>query len=304
MGRVTSRRRVRRVGRAGASERVSTLLVEEPLELHVATWGSPSKPYAETLRLPGHDVEWAHGRLLADGVIRAKDDVAQVRYCSGTDSQGRNTYNVLEVVLAEGVSAVNDDAPVAEPGACGIDGATHVAEVSRRRHAVRAAAGGSAVGGGAFDRCETDAPEPWSVDDVGALPGLVQGKRPVRRKTGAGEAAALVARDGTVFAVREDADVLNAVDKVCGWALTEGAESLQAAGLAPDGPFGSAALVLTAPATYAALVRAVSLGVGLVCAPGATSALAAELAEASGLTLVGGAGTDTLVVYSGVLPAP
>ena len=42
------------------------------------------------MRTPGHDVELAHGFLLAEGIIGSRDDVVAVRYCNGVDDTGAN----------------------------------------------------------------------------------------------------------------------------------------------------------------------------------------------------------------------
>src|ERR1044072_288493 len=102
MGRVTVRRPVLRLSTEadapGGRRRQDALAAEEPLEIRVA-----GKPLAVTMRTPGHDVELAHGFLLTEGVIGSAADVSTARYCDSVDDQGRNTYNVLDLALAEGV---------------------------------------------------------------------------------------------------------------------------------------------------------------------------------------------------------
>ncbi len=99
MGRVTARRPVLRITPPeGQIRRPDTLAVEEPLEIRL-----DGRPLTVTMRTPGHDVELAHGFLLAEGIIGHRDDVLAVRYCNGVDDSGANTYNVLDVALADGV---------------------------------------------------------------------------------------------------------------------------------------------------------------------------------------------------------
>src|SRR5690606_25315935 len=88
--------------------RPDTLAVEEPLELRVG-----GAAYTTTMRTPGHDVELAHGLLVGEGIITGPDDVRTARYCAGSvvdDASGlpRNTYNVLDVVLAPGITVPNE----------------------------------------------------------------------------------------------------------------------------------------------------------------------------------------------------
>jgi FdhD protein len=101
MGRITSSRRLLTARRTGGTlyhaERPVTVVAEEPLEIrvdHVA--------YRTVHRTPGHDIELAHGLLLADGLIDAAEEVAEARYCAGSALSGatgtmQNSYNVLEL---------------------------------------------------------------------------------------------------------------------------------------------------------------------------------------------------------------
>src|SRR3954469_13252506 len=98
MGRLITRRSITSVSAQGRKSKVDSLAVEEPLEIRVN-----GKALAVTMRTPGHDVELAHGFLLSEGVIGGREDIAVARYCDGVDDQGRNTYNVLDIALADGV---------------------------------------------------------------------------------------------------------------------------------------------------------------------------------------------------------
>ncbi|CAI4175213.1 FdhD-like protein [Streptomyces albidoflavus] len=100
MGRVTARRRVLRVRDGVASYRPDTLAAEEPMEIRVG-----GRPLAVTMRTPGDDFDLAAGFLVSEGVLHAAGEVAGIRYCAGATSDGGNTYNVVDVVLARGVAA-------------------------------------------------------------------------------------------------------------------------------------------------------------------------------------------------------
>src|SRR5262245_57497658 len=98
MGRVTSRYRVVRVADGSASARPDTLAAEEPLEIRVA-----GRPLTVTMRTPGDDFDLARGFLVSEGVVTAASDIPAIRYCAGATADGVNTYNVLDVLIAEGV---------------------------------------------------------------------------------------------------------------------------------------------------------------------------------------------------------
>src|SRR5690348_1069923 len=101
MGRITARHPAVRMSSTDSppSTRIETLAVEEPLELRV-----DGRPLAVTMRTPGHDMELAAGFLLSEGVVTAPDQIKAMRYCAGTDDQGRQTYNLLDIALSDGVA--------------------------------------------------------------------------------------------------------------------------------------------------------------------------------------------------------
>ena len=106
--------------------------VEEPLELRVG-----GAPYVTTMRTPGEDIELAHGLLAAEEIIGSVSDVVSMRYCAGSvvgaDGVAANTYNVLEVALAPGVSVPDERRRAAViSSACGVCG-TATIELLRGR---------------------------------------------------------------------------------------------------------------------------------------------------------------------------
>ena len=102
--------------------RAGQVEVEEPLEIRAG-----GQSVATLMRTPGHDVELAHGLLLARGLISRVDDVVTARYCEGAIG-GENTYNLLDVQLARPAAPRFID-PI--PGdACGISSEQRVRELA------------------------------------------------------------------------------------------------------------------------------------------------------------------------------
>src|SRR4051794_23496371 len=203
MGRVTVRRPVLHIADGTSRRRPDALAAEEPLELRV-----DGASLAVTMRTPGHDVELAHGFLLTEGVIGAREDVATARYCDSVDDSGRNTYNVLDVALAPGVAPPDDSVErrFYTTSSCGVCGKASLDAVRTR---TRFAPGGDPV---------TLTPEVL----VG-LPGALREAQAVFEATGGLHAAGLFRADGTLLVAREDVGRHNAVDKVLGRALLDGA---------------------------------------------------------------------------------
>ncbi|MEC3979102.1 formate dehydrogenase accessory sulfurtransferase FdhD [Amycolatopsis sp. H20-H5] len=268
MGRVTVRRPVRMIRATGDVRRPDALAAEEPLELRV-----DGKALAVTMRTPGNDVELAHGFLLTEGVLGSREDVASARFCDGVDDQGRNTYNVLDVALADGV-------PPPETGvernfyttsSCGVCGKAALDAVKLRS---RFSPG--------------DSPFTVRTEVLAGLPGALRTQQKVFATTGGLHAAALFDSDGSLAVVREDVGRHNAVDKVLGWALLNGRI-----------PAGDNGLLVSGRASFELVQKAAMAGVGLLAAVSAPSSLAAELADENGMTLIGFLRGDSMNLYSG-----
>ncbi|MEU2254130.1 formate dehydrogenase accessory sulfurtransferase FdhD [Nocardia xishanensis] len=264
MSRVTARRRTLRLSPSGEIQRPDTLAVEEPLEIRLG-----GRSLTVTMRTPGADVDLVHGFLLSENIIESAEDVVSARYCAGTDAEGRNTYNVLDVELR--VPAPARPRNFLTTSSCGLCGKTALDEVkAHTRYPL-----------------PDDGP---AVDPavLAGMPETLRERQAVFDATGGLHAAGLFTADGTVLAVREDVGRHNAVDKVLGWALRENRI-----------PASDLVLIVSGRASFELVQKAVMAGVPMLGAVSAPSSLAVDLAEESGLTLVGFLRGDTMNVYSG-----
>ncbi|MGW1742207.1 formate dehydrogenase accessory sulfurtransferase FdhD [Nocardia sp. NPDC001965] len=263
MSRVTARRRMRRITPSGEIIRPDTLAVEEPLEIRIR-----GESLTVTMRTPGHDIDLVHGFLFGETLIAGAADIHSARYCAGTDDEGRNTYNVLDVGLHAPI--VLPDRPFLTTGACGLCGRTALDEIRMRT------------------RYPLPRPEPLlGAELLAALPDRLRSHQSVFDATGGLHAAGLFTAAGEVLAVREDIGRHNAVDKVIGWALRENRI-----------PGSDLVLVVSGRASFELVQKAVLAGVPVLAAVSAPSSLAVDLAEESGLTLAGFVRGQTLNIYS------
>ncbi|HEU5485555.1 MAG TPA: formate dehydrogenase accessory sulfurtransferase FdhD [Microlunatus sp.] len=265
MGRVTRRQRVVRIRNAAEVSATDTLAVEEPLEIRLG-----GRPFQVTMRTPGEDIDLVHGLLHSEQVIGEAGEVLLVRYCAGTGPDGANTYNVVDVTLRDDVTLPEDGLQrnVLTSSACGVCGTASIDQLMKTaRHALS-------------DTAVTS-------DVLLAAPRSVRAQQKVFAKTGGLHAAALLTLDGAVLCVREDVGRHNAVDKVVGWALRQGRV-----------PLTDTMLFVSGRASFELTQKAVLAGVGILAAVSAPSSLAVELAEASGVTLVGFLRDDSMNVYS------
>jgi FdhD protein len=268
MGRVTQRRPVVRVRDGEVTRRPDVLAAEEPMEIRV-----DGRPLAVTMRTPGHDFDLAVGFLVSEGVIRATGDVVTARYCAGATDEGTNTYNVVDVQLAPHVAAPDPslERSFYTTSSCGLCGKASL-------DAVRTTSAWSV------------ADDPLRVDPavLAELPDRLRAAQEVFDRTGGLHAAGLFSAEGELLCLREDVGRHNAVDKVVGHAAREGLL-----------PLRGTVLVVSGRASFELVQKAVMAAIPMLAAVSAPSSLAAELAEDSGLTLVGFLRGTTMNVYAG-----
>jgi FdhD protein len=230
------------------------------------------------MRTPGHDIELIHGFLHAEGLIASAEDISEIRYCDGVDEQGRNTYNVLDVTLSSTAPtslAPTSLAPIPArsfltTSACGVCGTASIDGLQRRmRYRL------------------TDLPA-FAPATIIALPDRLRARQQAFKTTGGVHAAALVNPDGQLDHLREDVGRHNAVDKVIGSAL-----------MAHELPISGRALLTSSRASFELVQKAVMAGIGMLVAVSAPSSLAVQLAEETGLTLIGFTSAAGFNIYSG-----
>ncbi|MDO5700812.1 MAG: formate dehydrogenase accessory sulfurtransferase FdhD [Bowdeniella nasicola] len=271
MGRITRRMRVTRLRFHGedveTDTRADVLAVEEPLEIRVG-----GRSLTTTMRTPGHDIELVHGFLFAEGIIRSREDIREVRYCPGaTGPGGENTYNVLDVTLAEHVPPPGreHERHVTTTSACGVCGSTSIEQVMGRRvHPVQ--------------------PIRLSAQTLGRLPEALRESQDVFSRTGGVHAVGLFTPEGETIEVREDVGRHNACDKVIGARVIDGAM-----------PVRESVLVLSGRASFELLHKAVMAGIPAVVAVSAPSTLAVDIAREAGIILAGFTRPGRMNVYAG-----
>ncbi len=224
-----------------------------------------------TMRTPGNDYELAVGFCFTEGLL-ADAPVTGVRYCAlgpAADSE----FNVVTV-------ETGGRAPVPTPrlgtttSSCGICGTESVEALVERLRPLPAS-------------------PPIELDVLRAMPDLVLGAQGLFGTTGAVHAAAAFGAAGDVLVVREDVGRHNAVDKIVGRLLLDGA--LPATGLG---------LFVSGRASFELVQKAWASGFSTLVAVSAPTALAVHTARRAGLTLAGFVRADRVNVYAPERLAP
>lgn len=278
MGRVTQRRKVHKFvldGSAQALEhpvryREDFLAVEEPLEVRLGHMS-----FSVTMRTPGDDFDLVAGFLVSEGIIWDPAQLISLRFCAGEDENGVQTFNVVEAQLRPDVVLPDTGRNVYTSSSCGICGTDSIEAVRKSSH---------------FSPAEDPLSVP--VEVLASLPDRLREAQAVFDKTGGVHAAGLfrINSDGEaeLLCLREDVGRHNAVDKVVGWALREGLL-----------PLSGTILQVSGRASFELVQKAALAGIPVLAAVSAPSSLAAELAQETGLTLVGFSRGTSLNVYAG-----
>jgi FdhD protein len=279
----TQRRRIQRISvsddlAAGSVEplagaRADLLAVEEPLEIRIG-----GQPLTVTMRTPGDDIDLAAGFLFTEGLLSPAVDLRQIRMCD---------ENVADATLE-----------VADlPSPAELERATDARRAQRKaqRNFLTTSACG-VCGKESIDAIRVRSRYDLTADQLQVSPAVLAGlpdrlreAQRVFASTGGLHAAGLFTADGSLAVLREDVGRHNAVDKVIGWALRAGRL-----------PLSGHILMVSGRASFELVQKAAVAGIPVLAAVSAPSSLAADLAEETGMTLVGFLRGNSMNGYTGL----
>lgn len=252
MSRGTRRHAIERRHSSGAVQRCDDrLAVEEPLEIRVG-----GRSLSVTMRTPGgagEDAELAVGFLLGEAIVRSAAEIVAVRPCP--DAEG----NIVDVLLAPGAALDWERCTrhVFASSSCGLCGSATIEAIRK-----------------SFPSIASDVSV--SADLLASLPARLAEAQAAFALSGGVHAAGLFDSRGALLVAREDVGRHNAVDKVLGRRLLDG-----------HLPASEHILLVSGRASFEIVQKALAAGVPIVAAVSAPSSLAVDLAEESGMTLVG-----------------
>ncbi|TMG80309.1 MAG: formate dehydrogenase accessory sulfurtransferase FdhD [Betaproteobacteria bacterium] len=222
------------------------------------------RPHVVMMCTPADLEDFAFGFTITEDIAPAREiaRVDVVKYGKGIEVQVEVSAASAEKLASRGRALVGRTG-------CGLCGVEAIDDAVREPHVVRS------------ELCVARESLFNASEALGA-------RQPFNNETNAIHAAAWADRDGGLRVVREDVGRHNAVDKVIG-ALTRG-------GI--DGSAGF--LVVTSRASYELVQKAAVANIPLLAAVSRPTALAVELAEHAGITLVGLLRGRTANVYTHV----
>ncbi len=255
-------------------QREDHLTVEEPFEVRI-----DHRSLAVIMRTPGHDRELAMGFLFTERVIHQADDVQAIE--EATDADGLPLANVVNVIMfhreQQDTSLPADDyqnQPTFErhfsvSASCGLCGKNSIADLML-------------------------AVPPLEVDDlrisascIYELTRQLRIGQDVFTHTGGLHAAGLFTSTGEICLLREDVGRHNAVDKIIGHGL-----------LHHTLPYSRHILLVSGRTSLEIIQKALLARIPCIAAISAPSSLAVELANQSGITLIGFLRDRSMNVYT------
>ncbi|MCC2658263.1 MAG: Formate dehydrogenase chain [Panacagrimonas sp.] len=223
------------------------------------------RPHVVMMCTPADLEDFARGFSVTENVVEAVGEIGSIAVTQLVAPEGFEIDVRVPLQRAERLNGRERN--LEGRTGCGLCGAREIADAMRP---VRRVPAGAKVGLPAIRR---------------ALEGLRK-LQPLNAATGATHAAAWATPDGLIVAAREDVGRHNALDKLIGRLLFDGRD------------LSRGFLVITSRASYEMVQKAACVGIGLVVAISAPTALAIRVADEAGLTLIGFARGDRQVVYT------
>ena len=243
----------------GAIEQVTDYVAEErPVALHYYRL-----PYVVMLASPADLEDLGVGFTLSEGIVDAAEEIRGVELVRDGDALAVH-LNITGERLSRILQRQRN---LTGRTGCGLCGVESVEEAIRHPAAVR---GGVRV----------------TSAEIHAELARLHSQQPLNLQTGSVHAAAWALPGKGIQLVREDVGRHNALDKVIGALVRSGTD------------VSAGYLIITSRASYEMVQKAATVGVSLVVAVSAPTALAIDLAVKSNVTLVGFARADRHVVYA------
>ncbi len=275
-----------KIEKAGSNKTVDLIAIEEPLEIRIGYGLSgmrQQKSISVTMRTPGNDFELAIGFLFTEGIIKNIQSVSQIKYCTEANTI-ENLENIVRVELNENIEIEFKklERNFYTTSSCGVCGKASIEAI----HTV----------------CELRINNEELIisrELIFSLPEKLRAQQSVFEHTGGIHASALFDLNGNLLLLREDVGRHNALDKLIGASLGSiTSDSDRSKSLELLIPLENHILLLSGRASFELIQKAAMAGIRIVCAIGAPSSLAVEIAKEFNITLIGFLRGEKFNIYS------
>ena len=245
---------------ASGPELARAVAVEAPVEIVIG-----GAPFAVMMATPSDLEDFAYGFLLSEQIADSVSDIRAVEVEQVEDGWKLKiaiSGERLQAHLARGRAMSGRTGC----GLCGIEDLSHLPSAPGRVAPTR----------------------PIAPEAIGAAVAALDASQPLNTRTRAVHAAAWCGRDGAIRAVREDVGRHNALDKLIGALLREGAD--------PAEGF----VLISSRCSFEMVAKTAAFGAGTLVSISAPTSLALRRAEECGLTLIAIARADQALGFSDV----
>ena len=224
-----------------------------------------------TMRTPGSDFEMVTGFLFCEGFIQSASDILSMRFIGNpVDITLQENTMLVEIAAHVSFNIENKKRNFLSAASCGFCGKTNADMINQQ----------------AFIPLTNTFK--INVECLYHLPELLNRSQNLFTQTGGAHAVALINAEGNIIYTREDVGRHNAMDKLVGTMLKK--KLL---------PLNNYIVLFSGRLSYELLQKSLMAGIPIVCAIGAPSSLAIEMAEDNGITLIGFLKNDSFNIYCG-----
>jgi len=273
----TAHRRVWRISDGESLDQEIEVVLEEPLALYLN-----GKQVAVLMRLPGMEKELAAGFCLSEGLVNRFTDVLTIHHC------GQGLPGPLEDPSTSAPESRNRVELRVRPEALREDARLEVVRL------IRAGCGAVDVQEAALSLPTVQGGQPVELQVILGLEKTMRAQQRLHQQVGGVHAAALFEAGGKLVVLAEDIGRHNAVDKAVGYCLLR------------DIPLADKLLLSSGRLSYEMVTKTIRLGIPILVSVSAPTALAVQLAERFGVTLIGYLRGHKMTVYTHperILPA-
>ena len=244
---------------------------ESPLQI-IVEYGSANNRQTEnlsvTMRTQGDDFNLIRGFLFCEGIIKKSSDIASIKHFTPANILDEDT--VLVELSPEILFNPNDKKRnFVASSACGFCGKSVSDIATTQTVAIK-------------NEMKIHASALYN------LPALLQSSQGLFSETGGAHAVALANENGEIVYITEDVGRHNAMDKMIGAMLTQNAL-----------PLKNNIVLFSGRLSYELVQKAAAAAIPMVCAIGAPTTLAIELAEENNITVVGFLKNHSFNIYCG-----
>jgi FdhD protein len=252
------------------------VVTEEPLEIRLAYGGGGKevivKSLVVTMRTTGADFDLVRGFLFTEGIIQKAEDILSMRFSEGSENEDWSGQVIIVNLSPKVAAQVEKVQPrLYMSSACGLCGKSSAGQLQQ-------------VPAYLVLPHRPQVPP----DILTSLPEKLWQKQSGFRQTGGIHACGLFNQQGELLELQEDVGRHNAMDKLVGVLLKQ-----------QQIPLRDHLLLFSGRLSFELVQKAMMVGASFLCAIGAPSSAAINLAEECGMTLIGFLSQHRFNIYTG-----